>query len=51
MGGAKELFDFDKDIESINVNRWAHGYTANKPRDSLAIGTQPLGHIAIANND
>ena len=47
----KELFDFDRDVESITVNRWAHGYTVNGPGDSVKIGRQPFGRISIANSD
>jgi len=50
----KELFDFDRDVESISVNRWAQGYTVGGPGDStqkggnhsagspLSIATRPL---------
>ncbi|MCX8229866.1 MAG: NAD(P)/FAD-dependent oxidoreductase [Planctomycetota bacterium] len=44
-------FDFDRDVESISVNRWAHGYTAGGPGNSTEIGRQPFGRIAIANAD
>ncbi len=47
----KDLFDFDRDVESITVNRWAHGYTVNGPGDSVKIGRQPFGRISIANSD
>ena len=47
----KELFDFDRDVESITVNRWAHGYTNGGPGDSTRIGRQPFGRITIANAD
>ncbi len=47
----KELFDFDRDVESITVNRWAHGYTNGGPGDSTRIGRQPFGRITIANSD
>ena len=47
----KELFDFDKDVESITVNRWAHGYTVGGPGDSVLVGRQPFGRITIANCD
>jgi len=45
------LFDFDRDVESISVNRWAHGYTVGGPGNSTQIGRQPFGRIAIANAD
>ncbi|MCP3918956.1 MAG: NAD(P)-binding protein [bacterium] len=45
------LFDFDRDVESITVNRWGHGYTVGGPGDSTKIGRQPFGRIAIANCD
>ena len=47
----KKLFDFDKDVESITVNRWAHGYTVSGPKNSTQIGRQPFGQITIANCD
>ena len=47
----KELFDFDRDVESITVNRWAHGYSNGGPGDSTRIGRQPFGRITIANAD
>ena len=47
----RELFDFDRDVESISVNRWAHGYTVGGPKDSVKIGRQPFGRITIANCD
>jgi len=47
----KELFDFDKDVESITVNRWGHGYTVGGPGDSVQVGRQPFGRITIANCD
>ncbi len=46
-----ELFDFDRDVASISVNRWAHGYTVGGPRDSTRIGRQPFGRITVANSD
>ena len=46
-----ELFDFDRDVESITVNRWAHGYTVGGPGDSVKKGRQPFGRITIANCD
>jgi len=47
----KELFNFDRDVESITVNRWGHGYTVSGPGDSAIIGRQPFGRITIANCD
>lgn len=46
-----ELFDFDRDVESITVNRWAHGYTVAGPGRSTAVGRRPFGRITIANGD
>ncbi len=46
-----ELFDFDRDVASISVNRWAHGYTVGGPGDSTRIGRQPFGRITVANCD
>ena len=53
LGGmlSTELFDFDRDVASISVNRWAHGYTNGGPGDSTRIGRQPFGRITIANSD
>lgn len=53
LGGmlSKKLFDFDRDVASISVNRWAHGYTTGGPGKSTAIGRQPFGRITIANAD
>jgi len=47
----RDLFVFDRDVESITVNRWAHGYTVGGPGDSTRIGRQPFGRITIANCD
>lgn len=47
----KGAFDFDKDVESITVNRWAHGYSYGGPGDSTIKGRQPFGRITIANCD
>ena len=47
----KEFFDFDKDVKSISVNRWAHGYANGGPGDSVKVGRQPFGRITIANSD
>ena len=46
-----KLFDFDRDVASISVNRWAHGYSNGGPGDSTQIGRQPFGRITIANSD
>ena len=46
-----DLFDFDKDVASISVNRWAHGYTTGGPGNSTRTGRQPFGRITIANAD
>jgi len=54
----KGSFEFDRDVESITVNRWAHGYVYSGSRlyDSdlrgmAKIGRQPFGRITIANID
>ena len=47
----KKLFDFDRDVQSITVNRWAHGYTVGGPGNSTKKGRQPFGRITIANCD
>ena len=46
-----EEFDFERDVASISVNRWAHGYSMGGPGDSTRIGRQPFGRITIANSD
>jgi len=50
LGGMlpKELFDFDKDVKSISINRWGHAYAHGNPG---VIGRQPFGRITIANSD
>ncbi|MFM8535395.1 MAG: NAD(P)-binding protein, partial [Acidimicrobiia bacterium] len=47
----RELFDFDRDVASISVNRWGHGYSTGGPGDSTRIGRQPFGRVTIANAD
>jgi spermidine dehydrogenase len=47
----KDYFKFDRDVESITVNRWAHGYAVGGPGNSTKIGRQPFGRITIANSD
>jgi spermidine dehydrogenase len=47
----KNHFKFDRDVESITVNRWAHGYAVGGPKNSTKIGRQPFGRITIANSD
>jgi spermidine dehydrogenase len=53
LGGMlpSELFDFDRDVASISVNRWAHGYSNGGPGDSTKIGRQAFGRITVANTD
>ncbi|MCP4461119.1 MAG: NAD(P)-binding protein [Cytophagales bacterium] len=46
-----ELFNFDRDVQSITANRWAHGYAHPGPGDSVKIGRKPFGRITIANSD
>ena len=46
-----DVFDFERDVASISVNRWAHGYSMGGPGDSTRIGRQPFGRITIANSD
>jgi spermidine dehydrogenase len=46
-----ESFDFDRDVASISVNRWAHGYANGGPGNSTEIGRQPFGRITVANSD
>jgi len=60
LGGMlpSELFQFDRDVESITVNRWAHGYAhgghalydPDMP-EMARKGRQPFGRITIANVD
>ena len=47
----EKLFDFDRDVESITVNRWAHGYTVPGPGNATKIGRQPFGRMTVANCD
>jgi spermidine dehydrogenase len=54
----KELFEFDRDVESITVNRWAHGYayggSALHDPDMYEMarkGRKPFGRITVANAD
>ncbi len=54
----KGLFDFYRDVESITVNRWSHGYgyrgsalfDSDLP-DMVMQGRKPFGRITIANID
>ena len=48
---SSDYFDFDRDVASITVNRWAHGYTVAGPGNSVEIGRAPHGRITIANSD
>ena len=48
---SKDLFDFDRDVGSISVNRWAHGYSYGGPGSSTLQARQPFGRITIANSD
>ena len=50
LGGMlpKKSFDFDRDVESITLNRWAHGYSYGNPG---SIGRKRFGRITIANSD
>lgn len=47
----KDLFDFERDVASITVNRWAHGYSMGGPGDSTKTGRRPFHRITIANSD
>jgi len=44
----RESFEFDRDVASISINRWAHGYNYG---NAGAVGRQPFGRITIANSD
>ena len=54
----KRSFDFDRDVESITVNRWSHGYgyrgsalfDSDLP-EMVMKGRKPFGRITIANID
>ena len=54
----KGSFDFDRDVESITVNRWSHGYgyrgsalfDSDLP-EMVRRGRKPFGRITIANID
>lgn len=48
---SSNYFDFDRDVASITVNRWAHGYTVAGPGNSVEIGRAPHDRITIANSD
>jgi len=50
LGGMlpKELFNFDKDVKSISINRWGHAYAYGDPG---VVGRQRFGRITIANSD
>lgn len=50
LGGmfSDDLFDFDRDVASISVNRWSHAYGWGNPGP---LGRQPFGRITIANSD
>ena len=41
-------FEFDRDVASISINRWAHAYSHGDPGP---VGRQRFGRIAIANSD
>ena len=45
---SKKLFNFDRDVQSITINRWAHGYSYG---NAGALGRRPFGRITIANSD
>ena len=54
----KGLFEFDRDVGSITINRWSHGYgyrgtalfDSDLP-DMVMKGRKPFGRITIANID
>ncbi|MEM6583612.1 MAG: hypothetical protein AAF699_20200 [Pseudomonadota bacterium] len=41
-------FQFDRDVASISINRWAHAYVLGDPGD---LGRRRFGRVAIANSD
>ena len=45
---SEKYFNFDRDIASITVNRWAHGYSYG---NVSKIAIRPFGRITIANSD
>jgi spermidine dehydrogenase len=59
---SKGGFDADRDIETITVDRWPHGYSygpdllwepdwPNEDSKPWVIGRRPFGRTAIANSD
>ena len=44
----EKYFNFDRDVASITVNRWAHGYSYG---NVSKIAIRPFGRITIANSD
>ena len=60
LGGMlpKGSFEFDRDVESITVNRWPHGYAYGGSKlydpdmpEIARTGRRPFGRITIANCD
>ena len=58
--GPTGFFDHEKDILSITVNRWAHGYSyyfnslfddENQSDQIIKLARKPLGNVVIANSD
>ena len=47
----RDLFNFERDVASITVNRWAHGYSMGGPGNSTRRGRRPFHRITIANSD
>jgi spermidine dehydrogenase len=54
----RDVFEFDRDVESITINRWAHGYVYGGSRlfdsdlrEMAKIGRKPFGRTTIANID
>jgi len=54
----KGSFEFDRDVESITVNRWSHGYAHGGSvlydpdiYKMARVGRRPFGRITIANAD
>tara|TARA_B100001057_G_C22214365_1_gene705757 strand:- start:229 stop:495 length:267 start_codon:yes stop_codon:yes gene_type:complete len=44
----EKYFKFDRDVASITVNRWAHGYSYGNVSKAAI---KPFGRITIANSD
>jgi hypothetical protein len=48
-GTKKELFNFDKDVKSISINRWAHAYAHGNPGAVGLNCTPSIGQVEARN--